>query len=181
MDGLQLLRLDKVPVGADAVPEGIRALIEAKVLDLVAIQSQRGEQVHGAGVVAQVEVKDVGRALDEAQVPVGLQGAQLGGAQEAQRAALGQRCVVEDLADGRMALARIAFLAPLGYAFLKQLIEVGHGMVRSFAACPGAFDVSRSTVSAVVSVGAARQRFPCSDYTTCRVRGKRRVAGGACT
>jgi hypothetical protein len=54
------------------------------ILDLFPIQPQRCQQVQWPGVVSLVELKDMGRALHEAQAPIRLQRAQLSLAQVAQ-------------------------------------------------------------------------------------------------
>ncbi len=80
------------------------------------IQSQDLKQLCRLGVQLAIQVKDVRRALDGPQVPVDLQGPQLRRAQVAQGSGLGIGLPVQDLADDRVLLARIASLAPgLGF------------------------------------------------------------------
>ena len=68
-------------------------------------------------------------AFDELEVPVGFQGAQLDGAEEAELASFGQHRMVEDLGDGGVCVVRVTLLTPVGYPALDLLMEVGHWVV----------------------------------------------------
>jgi hypothetical protein len=64
---------DECVIGPNAVQEAGVALVEHQVLDCRLIQAERGEPVGDLREAALVHVGDVRRALDESQVPVGLQ------------------------------------------------------------------------------------------------------------
>jgi hypothetical protein len=76
----------------------------------------------------------VRRTLDDPQVPVSLERAQLGCAQEAERAALGERLARalavdgkrQDLPDGAGALVRVARGTPVRDARCQRLVELRH-------------------------------------------------------
>jgi hypothetical protein len=126
VDAFELMVLNETTPLANAYPEGVQALVHDEVFDVVPVQAEGGEEIGGLGIIVFIQVEDVGGALDEAEVPVGFEGAQLGGAEEPEGLGFGEGGVFEDLGDGGVAVSGVAGLALGGDFLLEEFVEVGH-------------------------------------------------------
>jgi hypothetical protein len=126
VDAFELMVLNETTPLANAVPEGVEALVHDEVFDLVPVEAEGWQDIGGLGIVVLIQVEDVGGIFDQAQVPVGLEGAQLGGAEETEGVRFGEGGVFEDLGDGGVAVGGVAGLAPGGDFLLEELVEMRH-------------------------------------------------------
>ena len=91
----------------DAFPQGAEPLVEDKLFDAGVPQVQPLEKFRCLCAQLVVEVEDVRGTLNEAQVPVRLQSAELRAAQETQALALRLAPVFQDLGDDRELLTLV--------------------------------------------------------------------------
>jgi len=117
------------------VDQPVIADIQSDVLEDGRFQPQRAESICSSVEQAGVEIGDVRCVLDDAQVPIRLESAQLWRAKETHRPAFRERLTfrlafdrkLEDLADGREIVMRVALPTPSRDSLSEDLVQFRHG------------------------------------------------------